>query len=313
MSVVVCKLPRAGLGNQLFPLMKAYCFGYLNDLPVIVTGYHQVKIGPYLRREKNKRNYSGFFNFQKNIFSAQLDKWRLRRYTTQRPEPAVQKLVTEHLVDDCYVYTEMPHWDHYFDGLKENRELVITLFRKLLSRRVLDKIAVQSAPCIGVHIRMGDFRKLKEGEDFDQVGIVRTPETYFIDAINSIRGVHGAALPVTVFTDGFREELEQLFKLEHITLSEGNNDIEDLVQLSRSQLIITSSTSTFSYWAGFLSDAIVIMHPAHVGTVIRSKDKQSGLYEGALDLDNAYLVERIRGLSTTGNSQWANEDGHSRK
>ncbi len=67
MSVVVCKLPKAGLGNQLFPLMHAFVFAKLNNLPVIVTGYHQLKIGPYIRREKNKRQYKGYFTFQKNI------------------------------------------------------------------------------------------------------------------------------------------------------------------------------------------------------------------------------------------------------
>jgi len=38
MSIVVCELPKAGLGNQLFPLVKAAVFAELNGLPLIVTG-----------------------------------------------------------------------------------------------------------------------------------------------------------------------------------------------------------------------------------------------------------------------------------
>ena len=60
MGKVICKLPRAGLGNQLFPLLKAYTFAQLNDLPVIVINYHQIKVGPWLRREKNKRYYDEY-------------------------------------------------------------------------------------------------------------------------------------------------------------------------------------------------------------------------------------------------------------
>jgi hypothetical protein len=294
MSIVVCKLPKAGLGNQLFPLMKAYTFAHLNHLPVIVTNYHQLKIGPYLRREKVKRKYGGFFTFQKNMLLAQLDKWKANTYgkfeiiepvvQQQQPPPSAVR----------YVFSGMPHWDNYFAGLKENRLLVIKLFWKLVSQNVKKNIIAKTAPCISVHIRMGDFRKLKEGEDFDKTGIVRTPENYFISVINGIRKIHGSKLPVSVFTDGYIHEFEALFKLENIKLVEGNSDLEDLILLSKSKLIVTSATSTFSYWAAFLSDAIVIKHPAHTKTVIRSAESNAALYEGALDEQNLHLLERIK-------------------
>ena len=67
MSLVVCKVPKAGLGNQLFPVMKAHVFGSLNHQPVVVIGYNQIKPGPYLRREKSKRKYAGSFTYQKNF------------------------------------------------------------------------------------------------------------------------------------------------------------------------------------------------------------------------------------------------------
>src|SRR5665647_589640 len=92
MSIVICKLPKAGLGNQLFPLMRAYTFAHLNQLPVIVTHYQQLKIGPWLRGEKTKRNYNGFLTFQKNIIAGQLDKWKLKKYKedTQEIEPELK-------------------------------------------------------------------------------------------------------------------------------------------------------------------------------------------------------------------------------
>ena len=95
MSIVICKLPKAGLGNQLFPLMHAFLFGKLNGLPVVVTGYHQLKIGPYLRREKSKRRYNDYFIFQKSILGECLDWWkikRLRKKYTSEFEPKIEKL-----------------------------------------------------------------------------------------------------------------------------------------------------------------------------------------------------------------------------
>jgi hypothetical protein len=67
MGIVICKLPKAGLGNQLFPLMKAYVFAHINHLPVTIVNYRQLRLGPWLRGEKNKRIYNGFFIFEKNF------------------------------------------------------------------------------------------------------------------------------------------------------------------------------------------------------------------------------------------------------
>ncbi len=41
---VICKLPKAGLGNQLFPLLKGYVFARLNHLPILVVGFNYLKI-----------------------------------------------------------------------------------------------------------------------------------------------------------------------------------------------------------------------------------------------------------------------------
>jgi len=298
MSEVVCKLPRAGLGNQLFPLMKAYTFAHLNKLPVRVTGYNQLKIGPYIRGEKTKRKYRGVFTFQKNRISEWWDTSKLKKYKGEKiEEPPVRYLDDINGTNKLYIFSAMPHWEHYFDGLQEHRKIVIELFWKLLTDKVQKKIHDLPAPCIGVHIRMGDFRKLEEGEDFSKLGIVRTPELYFINVINTIRSIHGSELPVSVFTDGFRNEFRGLFKLNNITMIEGNHDIVDLVLLSKSKIIVTSATSTFSYWSAFLSEAIVIMHPDHVNTSIRPKGDSSLLYEGAMAPGNSLLVQSIKKIN----------------
>ena len=189
----------------------------------------------------------------------------------------------------------MPHWDNYFDGLKENRDIVIRLFSEVINPRIKKKVTELPQPCIAVHIRMGDFRKLKQDEDFSKVGAVRTPENYFIETINSIRKIHGTDLPVSVFTDGYPNEFKNLFTLKNISMVEGDNDLADLLLLSKSKIIITSAGSTFGYWAGFLSNASVILHPAHATTVIRGSDGNN-LYEGSFDAANPVLVESIRGL-----------------
>jgi Glycosyl transferase family 11 len=288
MSVVICELPKAGLGNQLFPLVKASVFAKLNGLPLVVVGYHQFRIGPYLRGEKSKRNYKGYFTFQKNVLAERIGRASLLQYKGYErvPEPPLERLPAEQKQKKKFIFSSIPHWNDYFAGLKEHRELAISLLEELISEDIRQRVAGLSTPVIGVHIRMGDFRKLQAGENFSKVGAVRTPEDYFVDIIGSIRKINGRELPVSVFTDGYQSEFHKLFSLENIRMIEGNADIVDMLLLSKSKLIVTSAGSTFSYWSGFLSDAPLIMHPDHIHTPVRSEQVNRQSYEGPFDVNN---------------------------
>ncbi|MBS1596782.1 MAG: alpha-1,2-fucosyltransferase [Bacteroidetes bacterium] len=289
---VLCRLPKTGLGNQLFPLLKSAVFANLNRLPLIVVGYNQFKIGPYLRGEKIKRRYNGYFNFQKNIFGEQIDRfivWRHRNFEKVE-EPAIEKIADDQKKRKQFIFSAIPHWEDYFEGLRENRELVIELFWKMINKSILRKLETLPVPCIGVHIRMGDFRKLKEGEDFKKTGAVRTPEDYFIEIINAIRRINNSELPVCVFTDGYREEIPKLLSLKRIEVIEGNKDIVDMLLLSKSKIIVASAGSTFSYWAGFLSDSPLIMHADHLHEFIRPQEINRIYYEGPLHPDSPNLL-----------------------
>ena len=283
MSIVVCKLPDAGLGNQLFPLTRAMVFSHLNHLPLIVTGYHRLKPGPYLRGEKNKRKYRAFFNFQKGYLGELGDKLRVNSYKRKYAvikEPSISSIAEEG--DKLYYFTRLSHYSDYFNELKDHRELAISLLKQAMNPVIFTELQSCKAPDIAVHIRMGDFRKLKPEEDFNKVGSVRTPLDYFIEMIRTTRSVSVRNLPVRVFTDGHPSELKELFELPETSLVKGNTDMTDLLLMSKSKVIITSAGSTFSYWAGFLSEAVLIMHHAHIYASIRPPEINKRIYEGAM-------------------------------
>jgi glycosyl transferase family 11 len=297
-SLVVCKLPKAGLGNQLFPLLKALIFADINNLPVKVIGYHQFKIGPYLRGEKSKRKYSGYFTFQRNFFAEKLDTFFIKRKEGKYKvvnEPALEKVAESERSNCLYVFDQIPHWANFFEGLREHRDKAIQLFWNVLNKQIKQDLEKLPVPGIGVHIRMGDFRKLKAGEEFSKVGSVRTPEDYFIEVIKQLRAMHGSCLPVSVFTDGYEHELKELLSLEKVAIIQGNTDIVDLLLLSRSKIVVTSAGSTFSYWSGFLSNAPIIMHPDHIHESVRAKNDSVKYYEGPIH--NEVLPEIIKKIS----------------
>lgn len=297
MSIVVCKLPKAGLGNQLFPIMHAYLFAKLNGLPVVVTGYHQIKIGAYLRSEKSKRKYRGYFIFQKGVFGEYRDRLIIKRfrkkYTTVY-EPRVAKLSRDELDNCVFVFEKMTHYTDYFINLKNYRSEVIEILNSILQPKLVAQIQHGISPIIGVHIRMGDFRKLNKDEIYNG-GHVRMPETFYVDTINSIRRLNGKNLEVSVFTDGYQYEFHELFKLKNIKLVEENPDIVDLFLLSKSRILIPAHGSTFSAWAAFLSESPVLHYFDNL-TSMRGESNSSKYYECILKGNKVALIDYIKNI-----------------
>ncbi len=285
MSEVICKLPKAGLGNQLFPLMHAAVFAKINNLPLLIIGYHQFKVGPYLRGEKSKRKYTGFFKFEKNIFFAFYDELKVKNILKNNEvvyEPQLLKLTSTQKNNKVFFFEKMPTYHDYFIHLKPHRNLVIELMNEMISEKIVEKQTTTTHQEIGVHIRMGDFRKLNVGEEF-KGGHVRTPESYFVNIINGIRIVLDLEMKVDIFTDGYKNEFESIFNLKNIDFVEGKNDLLDMLLLSKSKIIVISTGSTFSYWAGFLSNAPIILHPDHIHSRIRDVDENGLHFEGGFE------------------------------
>ena len=280
-NIVICKVPKSGMGNQLFVIMKAVLFANINNYNIQFTGYHQFKIGPYIRFEKSKRKYLGNFKFEESLF---LDIWIAFRFLKIFRKNIINEVDLNYFSKknqiEIFLISKMPHWSCLFQELKPFRIQIKHNFHNLLSEKILNEIKSDKFPCIGVHIRMGDFKKLAKNEDFSKVGATRTPLSYFINIIKNIREINGRELPVSIFSDGRTEELQEVLSLNNVILIQGNSDIVDLILLSKSKIILTSAGSTFSYWAGFLSEATLIMHPDHIHEIIRDEEINSIFYEG---------------------------------
>lgn len=272
-KLAISKLPSAGLGNKLFSWAAGALFAHLNQCPHYIVGMTRVHLGTFLRKERSKRFYFGYFKnevislFGKGLF--------LKKYTL--PQKAANITPTE---SGLYIFSEITHWTDHFVTLKDYRKEVLTLFWNGLSPKVTTQINLYPAPAIALHIRMGDFRELKEGEDFAKVGAVRTPLSYFEKIIAKIRAFVDWEVPVTIFSNGSDEELREILTLPNVVRAEEDMDIVHLAVLSKSSVIVMSAGSSFSFWAGFLSDGILINHYNHIYKPIRSPHFNQKVYEG---------------------------------
>src|SRR5260370_306045 len=54
-------LPRAGLGNRLFPWARCRLFSFTNKVPMLSPRWAQLKVGPFVRGEADRRLYFDLF------------------------------------------------------------------------------------------------------------------------------------------------------------------------------------------------------------------------------------------------------------
>jgi hypothetical protein len=272
-------------------------FAQLNGLSASVIGWNYPKIGPILRRERRDIFYAQHLNAP--ALSGRIGALLKSFCMDRQYEPAIQHLNLEK--STAYVFTKVPHWSDFFGSIHLMRSFVVRAFSQLMSPSVLGAIDKLPPPLIGVHVRRGDFRELVASEKFAEVGNVRTPLEYFATVITKMRVCAGCLVPVTVFSDGSDAELRPLLALENIHRAPVMVDVGHLALMARAQVIVASAGSTFSMWAGFLSEAALILHPDHIHAPIRPTNLHDRFYEGPAAGDwnnwNEILVKKVRSLS----------------
>lgn len=299
---VVVSLPRVGLGNCLLVWARAAVFAHLNGLPLQTLGWNQFRIGPWLRRERTKRFYGGYFRSSAPLADRLLVRPRLllSRATGHLLNPPVEKIDLAHLGrSSVIVFDQMPHWKDWFRDLKAHRRYVRDRLFEELKPSIKRELDACPRPVIGVHVRLGDSRPLQPGENFATIG-GRTPLEHFQEVIRELRKTLGARTPVTLFSDGYVDELRPLLMEPLVSLAPPRRDIVDMLLLARSSVIVASALSSFSYWSGFLSDAPLILHPEHIYEPIRAPSE--GLFEGAVDANPSSLVRgvgKVAGVDVT--------------
>jgi Glycosyl transferase family 11 len=244
---VYIKFPKTGLGNMMLVWARGIVFAQLNDLPVVASSWWGLHWGALLRREKKSRLYLGYFK-ESSLLKQLLIKFFLKLKTVEL-DPIIVTLRNEKKNEPkLYVFNKVVTDNDLFGSLREHEEIIKARIEKALTSKMKLRLAMYKEPIIGVHIRRGDFK----------LGNQTTPLNYFIESINTIRNTIDKNLPVTIFSDADELELKEILAISNVKLTESKPDILDILLLSKSKFIVLSRSSTFGYWAAFLSNAFVI-------------------------------------------------------
>ena len=253
------RLGGAGLGNILFPWARALVYAQENHCIRIQTTWKNLKIGTFLRKEKDKRLYFDLFT-EKDGISGFKKFWLLNFSKQVKYFRGMNNLFTSFKGKQFYIKEELlkivsPH--HCKNALKFN------------------------ANSIGIHIRMGDFIRPDDEQTLrNGAWNYRLPIKWYQRIIEKIN--EKSDLPICIFSDADEEDLQALLKLKNCRTVHFGSAISDLIALSNSKVLV-SSGSTFSMWASFLGQMPTIWFP---GQMRQNLINDRSLFEGEIDYDD---------------------------
>lgn len=273
-SKVYVQFPRTGLGNMMLIWARGVVLSKAYNIPLVCSLWYGLRFGPIVRNEPKKRFYWGYFKETPilAIIKTTLNSWFVKKeynFQNYNINPPDKKI-------GLYIYNKVVIDYDLFGLIRHHQPLIKSELDQLLLPEMKEALTKYNKPVISVHIRRGDFKN----------SAAFTPITYFIKAIQCIRENVGEVWPVTVFTDARMNEIEEIFTQPQVYMAEDKADILDILLMSQSKVMVLSKSSTFSYWAAFLSDAIVIRSSTDWQNKIREANDNESYVEVEWDLEN---------------------------
>lgn len=231
--------PGPGLGNLLFPIARAVIGQATRGGTIIFPTMRQFKLGPYLRREKDKRTYGEVL---RRRTSAELGAW-IRAQLSPKHDEAEADAVRSGVI--CY-----RGLGRQFHDLAGHTEIV----RKFFECASRESIPVRRYD-VAIHVRRGDFALPSSSATCQSVQLpIEWYRAAFARACDFL-GV-GSAQSV-LFSDEDPARIISELGIGGVEPEPRANALESMFQMANADAII-ASRSTFSLWAQFLGGRAAI-------------------------------------------------------
>ena len=244
---ILFRLFGPGLGNLLFPLYRAFQSQKTLGGRLVFPQFTQLKPGPFIRMEKDKRTYFDLFE-RRNLADVSLHiRARFSRPISENSfnpnglNPGQAQIIKYEGLRGYFKDLEAQHRADFLEYLLDRASHV---------KDLRNDIAQISKNDICVHLRRGDFTaEAAEGADSGGMSY-RIADDWYVAAVKKAR----ERLPdarVRVFTDATGLERELLERLGCDVIDESQNALHALMKMSAHGAIVASKSS-FSLWSAFL-------------------------------------------------------------
>lgn len=251
---------RYGLAHSLLAWARCELWCADNEVEMLAPSWFHVRIGPYLRRESDKRTYHKFFRFPRYVTGIRRA-YILARYPRICAEDAGLRPAKQIEEKSLIVFSNRMSLNEetHFQEIVGRQAQVRSALESMTVERYRRSISQHAG--IALHVRMGDFlesatdAELRQGKKNS-----RLPIKWYTKMLTGIRQRLGAQVPAVVYSDGNNDSLRDLLSLPSVVRAPIQPAIVDLFGLSNANLLI-SSGSGFSMWGSYLGNVPRICFP----------------------------------------------------
>ena len=256
------ELGRYGLGHSLLAWARCHIWCQAHQATMLGPIWLRPRIGPYLRRERDKREYFKLFN-NAGYQGEPLRSWLLltaKKLAAESLAPATPPPSTGATPVRVLVRDEPA--GNFEAPVPEVRGPGPALLGALsaITRPAYLPRAYTDAPFIALHVRLGDFSAFDPTHVANGQHNRRLPIDWYCDALQALRRALGQDMPATVFSDGDDSELTALLSLPQVRRAPDAESVTHMLEMARARAII-STGSGFSLWSAFFGQMPRITYP----------------------------------------------------
>jgi hypothetical protein len=272
-------LGRTGLAHSMLSWARCTVWCHESGARMIAPVWFAPRIGPYLRRELDKRAYHKLFRPAGDI-SGLKRAWLLaaaRREDIHEGRPPIGLAAGARPLVVRFFNAFADNEKKSFDQVVGHEALLRDRLEAITRPRF--RPPPQAAPFIAIHVRTGDFAPADDAVILKGRTNVRLPVDWYADRLRALRAAIGEPVPAVLFSDGRDEELRPILAEPGVRRVRGRQSITDLLDIGRGIAVI-SSGSGFSLWGAFLGSAPRLCHPAQM--IVRA------YREPAMEVESAF-------------------------
>jgi hypothetical protein len=262
------EMGRTGLGHSLLAWARCVVWCEATGAQMLAPRWLRLRIGPYLRRERDKREYFKLFQrgkvigwlkrsavlaiagktcsheglFSRDVFDT---RFVVEKRTSVQPHVVV--------FDNAGADNELNH----FHWVKGHASLLRERFFAMVRPAYLPDTA--NAHKVAIHVRMGDFLVAKTSEDAKRNN-TRIPVSWYQLVLTRLRTDLNSEVAAIVYSDGSDEDLFELLQTPRVERAPHQESVTDLLSISLAPVLIASG-SGFSLWGSFFGQVPTIHFP----------------------------------------------------
>jgi hypothetical protein len=253
-------LGRYGLTHGMLAWARCRLWCEQNGATMVAPFWFKLRIGPYLRRERDKRNYFLLFGPGKALSGA-------RRLAVLARSVAIDVGIDWPALPPA---SDRPQLLRFHNALKDNEK---KSFAQIVGHGAFlrhELIAItrsrflplaETTPFIAIHVRLGDFKASSSDMAIDANATnTRLPINWYGDRLAALRAALGRDVRALVFSDGTDADLAPLLACPAVTRAPIQQSVTDLLHMGTGVALIASG-SGFSLWGAFLGSTPRLSHP----------------------------------------------------